>query len=99
MVTGDIDIHVDDMSDTDAVKFLDLLESMEMMQHVNTPTHRAGHMLDLMITREFDCMIHSDPSSDIFSSDHCYGSSRVIITQACFDSQRSELSENEGYRS
>ena len=59
------------MNDTDAVKFLDLLESMGMMQHVNTPTHRAGHTLDLMITHEFDCMIHSEPSSDIFYSDHC----------------------------
>lgn len=71
LVTGDINIHVDNMNDTDAVKFLDLLESMEMTQHVNTPTHRAGHTLDLMITREFDCMIHSEPSSDIFYSNHC----------------------------
>ena len=59
------------MNDTDAAKFLDLLESMGMTQHVNAPTHRAGHTLDLMITREFDCMIHSEPSSDIFYSDHC----------------------------
>ena len=28
LVTGDINIHVDDMNDTDAAKFLDLLESM-----------------------------------------------------------------------
>jgi hypothetical protein len=66
-----MNIHVDDTNDTDAVKFLDLLESMGMTQHVNTPTHRAGHTLDLMITREFDCMIHSEPSSDNFYSDHC----------------------------
>ena len=59
------------MNDTDAAKFLDLLESMGMTQHVNAPTHRAGHTLDLMITREFDSMIHSEPSSDIFYSDHC----------------------------
>ena len=71
LVTGDINIHVDDMNDTGAVKFLDLLESMGMTQHENTPTHRAGHPLHLMITREFDCMIHSEPSSDIFYSDHC----------------------------
>ena len=71
LVTGDMNIHVDDTNDTDAVKFLDLLESMGMTQHVNTPTHRAGHTLDLMITREFDCMIHSEPSSLIFYSDHC----------------------------
>ncbi|CAB4011578.1 Hypothetical predicted protein [Paramuricea clavata] len=70
LVTGDMNIHVDDANDTDAVKFLDLLESMGMTQHVNTPTHRAGHTL-LMITSEFDCMIHSEPSSDIFYSDHC----------------------------
>ena len=44
---------------------------MGMTQHVNTPTHRSGHTLDLMITREFDCMIHSEPSSDVFYSDHC----------------------------
>ena len=30
--------------------FLDLLESMGLQQHVDVPTHKSGHTLDLIIT-------------------------------------------------
>ena len=44
-------IHVDDSNDAYAVGFLDMLESMGFMQHVDVPTHEQGHTLDLVITR------------------------------------------------
>ena len=49
-----INIHVDVPDDPDAIKFLDLLDSLGLAQHVKTPTHRCGHTLDLIITREIN---------------------------------------------
>ena len=51
LVLGDFNIHVDVPNDIDAVKFLDLLESLGLEQHVTEPTHIFGHTLDLVITR------------------------------------------------
>lgn len=50
LITGDINIHVDDPTNDESLKFLDLLESMGLEQHVNEPTHTYGHTLDLVIT-------------------------------------------------
>ena len=51
LVLGDFNIHVDVPNDIDAVKFLDLLESLGREQHVTEATHIFGHTLDLVITR------------------------------------------------
>ena len=50
LVLGDFNIHVDVPNGIDAVKFLDLLESLGLEQHVTEPTHIFGHR-DLVITR------------------------------------------------
>ena len=39
LVLGDFNIHVDVPNGIDAVKFLDLLESLGLEQHVAEPTH------------------------------------------------------------
>ena len=39
LVLEDFNIHVDVLNDIDAVKFLDLLESLGFEQHVTKPTH------------------------------------------------------------
>ena len=71
LITGDINIHVDVPDDPDAIKFLDLLDSLGLAQHVKTPTHLCGHTLDLMITREINSLIGTTPISDCYFSDHC----------------------------
>ena len=35
LITGDFNIHVNSKSDNDVLKFLDLLQSMGLRQHVN----------------------------------------------------------------
>ena len=70
MVAGDMNIHVDDPDDSDAIKFLDLLDTYGLTQHVNTPTHRLGHTLDLIITRVSHALAKSTPISDSYLSDH-----------------------------
>ena len=56
VITGDMNIHVDDPNDPDAIKFLDLLNTYGLTQHINTHTHRLGHTLDLIITHVSDTL-------------------------------------------
>ena len=70
LITGDFNIHVDDVRDSDAIRFLDLLDSMGLEQHVDKPTHISGHTLDLMITRCSDTLIGTKPRPDYLFSDH-----------------------------
>ena len=51
LITGDFNIHVNVSRDPDAARFLELLTSMGLEQHVDKPTHISGHTLDLVITR------------------------------------------------
>ena len=54
LITGDFNFHVDVNHDQNARRFLDLLDTFNLKQHISTPTHRSGHTLDLIITREND---------------------------------------------
>ena len=47
-ITGDFNFHVDDSGNLEAMRFLDLLDSANLVQHVLEPTHRLGHTLDLI---------------------------------------------------
>ena len=70
LITGDFNIHVDVVGDPVRAKFFDLLEAMDMLQHVTTPTHESGHTLDLIITRQCDALVKDPPVSDYHISDH-----------------------------
>ena len=51
LMAGDFNFHVNVPSDCDAQRFLRLLKTFNLKQHINVPTHRSGHTLDLVITR------------------------------------------------
>ena len=69
-MTEDLNIHVNDANDPNECKFLDLLVSMGLKQHVKGSTYEGGHTLDLIITREHDDNIKSAPVINQFISDH-----------------------------
>lgn len=52
IITGDFNVHVDDDSDREARAFIDILDSANLCQHIHEPTHKGGHTLDLLISRE-----------------------------------------------
>jgi hypothetical protein len=56
MVAGDVNIHLDDTTDPMTIKFSDILESQNLVQHVSGATHNAGHCLDVFITRRELCV-------------------------------------------
>ena len=57
-------------NDSDAARFLELLTSMGLEQHVDKPTHISGHTLDLIITRCSDSLLFAKPIADYLFSDH-----------------------------
>ena len=52
LIMGDFNFHMDVTSDRYAAQFGSLLELFNLMQHVAVPTHRRGHILDLVISRK-----------------------------------------------
>ena len=49
----------------------DLLSPYDLEQHVQSPTHKAGHILDLMITRSSENIISDVTVYEPQLSDHC----------------------------
>ena len=58
--------------DVDSAKFADLLELMSLIQHVRSPTHIDGQVLDWVITRSSDNIIQGRSITDRYISEHCY---------------------------
>ncbi len=50
IILGDFNIHVDTPSCHFAAEFLQLLDCLNLQQHVDVPTHFRGHILDLVIS-------------------------------------------------
>ena len=68
-LTGDFDIHVNDLESSDANTFLDVLDSFGLQNHIIFPTHHFNNMLDLVITSCNDNFIESSTPDRLFS-DH-----------------------------
>ena len=65
LILGDLNFHVDNAADSNAKKFLDLLDLLNFSQHVNSVTHKARHTLDLVITRDSEAVIDNVTISDL----------------------------------
>ena len=52
ILVGDLNFHLDNVNDAEALGFLPLLEAYNLTQHINSPTHIKGHMLDVVVIRK-----------------------------------------------
>jgi len=71
-------VHVDDVSDTNRNKLLDLLVTPNLVQHVTTPTHVHGHTLDLVITHN-DLPVTVPPTDPPLMSDHAFVTNQKVL--------------------
>ena len=65
-----VNFHVDAPGNGDSDCLKELLESMGPQQHVNKPTHKSGHILNLIITRQCDSLLANIPVTDCLFFDH-----------------------------
>ena len=84
MIAGDFNFHVDNITDKTSQDFLGLIDSFNLKQHVFSPTHRAGHTLDLLITRADDDLVASLSTYDADFSDHFVGNCNLNIEKPSF---------------
>ena len=56
---GDFNFHWGEDDCAAFVQFKHLLDAYNLIQHVNQPTHENGNILDLVITRRDDLVLHS----------------------------------------
>ena len=61
---------MDEPDGHDACRFLQVLQSFDLTQHVSKSTHRKGHILDLIITRADKDIIRECTVEDLFISNH-----------------------------
>lgn len=66
LILGDFNLHVDDDTDCYSKRFNECLQSYGLVQHVKTPTHISGHVLDLILTRRADRLNVSKPVANYF---------------------------------
>ena len=69
-ISGDFNLHLDDLCDSDTKKCMDLVETFSLSQHVSGLTHLSGHTLDLIITRSSDDVVLASPKTTFPISDH-----------------------------
>ena len=70
-IVGDFNIHMDNLENPEAVQCANLLNDCNCIQHVNQPTHMAGHILVVIIIKS--CCELLDPKDILigsFISDH-----------------------------
>ena len=51
MIVGDFNLHIDEPSKPEVRQFLSIIDTGSMVQHVHGATHKFGHTLDLVISR------------------------------------------------
>ena len=72
VLLGDFNMHVDSPAKTDVARFLSIIETGNLSQHVQGPTHVKGHTLDLVMTTNTLHPSHSlRESDDIDNSNSC----------------------------
>ena len=79
---------MDVSTDADTAKFVDLLESLGLEQHVSGPTHTHGHTLDLVITRKMENIIACPPRICRYFSDHAAVHCDININKPAFRAKK-----------
>ena len=70
MIVGHFNFHVDNTRNSDTITFNKILGSFNLQQQANEPTHKQGHTLDLIITRNEDRLVNDIKIHDPVISDH-----------------------------
>ena len=71
IIFGDMNFHVNKPDKPDVKKFLDIIESNNLNQHIHEPTHEYGNTLDLLITRQSSNLVYNACVGERISDHDC----------------------------
>ena len=72
IISGDINFHLDNPTDSNVVILNELFENFNCFQYVSAPTHKKGHTLDFVLTRNESPSIFDMHVDDVNLSDHFF---------------------------
>ena len=70
LIMGDFNIHFETLNDHNSRKMHDISEIFSLSQSVTEPTHKHGHLLDLVFHRHSECLLRSTCLDHGLTSDH-----------------------------
>ena len=70
IVSGDFNLHIDDIGNLDAQVFLDLMTVYGLQNHVHFEMHISGHTLDLILNEFISQVSIKNVERGQFLSDH-----------------------------
>ena len=68
---GDFNVHVNRLDNQDTQAYIDTMEALGLVQHINQPTYQLGNTLDLIYTESLEPILVSYAFTSNFISDHC----------------------------
>ena len=72
IILGDFNFHFDDLRNSNTKKMIDLLDIFDLTQLVTTPTHKAGHIIDWVISKQNDNIAkNTSIVYDLISDHYC----------------------------
>lgn len=98
LIVGDFNFHFDIPTDHNSNVLREVLKSHELNQLVTFPTHRAGRMLDLIITNR----PHEDfklSCNSTIASDHLCAIAQMSLSTKCKQNVKHEYASNRSWKS
>jgi hypothetical protein len=75
ILVGDFNFHWDCYDNHDTQQIRELIDSVNLIQHVSEPTHTSGHILDWVMSRAEDNIVCNVDVSVPISDHHCVNAS------------------------
>ncbi|XP_072017730.1 uncharacterized protein [Amphiura filiformis] len=72
LLAGDMNVHWDEQQKPDVRQYINIISSANLVQHINLPTHRSGHILDHVLTYKDDNLfVDYEVHENIITWHHC----------------------------
>ena len=71
VLLGDFNVHINRLDIQDTQAYIDTMEALGLVQHINQPTHQLGNTLDLIYTESLEPIPVSHAFTSNYISDHC----------------------------
>ena len=71
VLLGEFNVHVNRLDNQDTQAYIDTVEALGLVHHIDQPTHQLGNTLDLIYTESLEPILVSYAFTSNFISDHC----------------------------
>ena len=71
VLLGDFNVYINRLDNQDTQAYIDTMEALGLVQHINQPTHQLGNTLDLIYTESLEHIPVSHAFTSNYISDHC----------------------------